>query len=254
MKVKPIFAILFVALLLTACGPQQATAPAPTPEAETPQPTITPDPCLTQNLPPEVTRVNSLMREFDDYAELASNTPQAQLVQLIPEMQRILRAAEDLQVPSCLTKLKEFQIAHMNVVVKTLMAFMANADAQLINAGISQAQQTHQQYDAEKARLLGVTLPVPPTYTSVPGTPAAGGTPVLSFVTNTGTEAVVLLSSPDLNAGGIAMLEAGLTTVALGKTEDGAWIQVEVPGQPGQRAWVDAKLVSVSGELPVVTP
>jgi hypothetical protein len=142
----------------------------------------------------------------------------------------------------------------MNVVVKTLMAFMANADAQLIGAGITQAQQTHQQYDTEKARLLGVTLPAPPTYTSAPGTPGAGGTPALSFVTNIGTEAVVLRSSPDLNAGGIAMLEAGLTTVALGKTEDGAWIQVEVPGQPGQRAWVDARLVAVSGELPVVTP
>jgi hypothetical protein len=171
-------------------------------------------------------------------------------------MQRILRDAEDQQVPSCLSKLKEYQIAHMNVVVKTLMAFMSNPDPKLINAGISQAQQLHSEYDVEMARLLGITLAVPPTLTPVSGTPDAGAatTPAFNFVTNTGTEAIALQASPDPNAGGVALLGAGLTTAAFGKTSDGKWIQVEVPNQPGQKAWVDASLVSLSGDVPIVTP
>ncbi len=252
MKVKTIIAVLLIALLSSSCGAKQATA-APA-SAGTPEPTITPDPCISQNLPDEVTKVNKLMREFDDYSELASSTPQNQLIQIIPEMQRILRDAEDQQVPPCLTKLKEYQLAHMNVVIKTLIAFMANPNTQLINAGISQAKQLHDQYSLEMARLLGITLAVPATFTPLPGTPASGVPAAFSFVTNTGTDPVVLRSSPDPNAGGVAMLEAGLTTGALGKTSDGKWIQVEVPGQPGQKAWVDASLVSISGDVPVVTP
>jgi hypothetical protein len=257
MKAKIPLAIFVIALLLTACGGRTAVDVSTTTDTETPAPTFTPDPCLSQNLPDEVAKVNKLMREFDDYSELASNTPQTQLIQIIPDMQRILRDAEDQQVPPCLSKLKEYQLAHMNVVVKTLMTFMGNADAQLINAGISQAQQLHNRYDLEMARLLGITLTtVPPTLTPVQGTPATGtgGTSASGFVTNTGTEAIVLHASPDPNGGGIAMLEAGLTTSALGKTSDGKWIQVEVPNQPGQKAWVDASLVAVSGDLPTVTP
>jgi len=243
--------MLLLSLLLAACGNQPAATEV---SAETPQPTITPDPCLSENLPGEVKKVNTLMREFDDYADLASNTVQGQLVQIIPDMQRILRDAEDQIVPSCLAKLKEYQLAHMNVVVQTLIVFMGNPDSQIINAGIAQAQQLHNQYDTEMARLLGVTLVVPPTFTPLPGTPASGSNPSIIFVTNSSTQGVVLLSAPDANAGGVAMLEAGLTTVALGKTADGKWIQVEVPGQPGQKAWVDASLVAVSGELPIITP
>jgi hypothetical protein len=153
-----------------------------------------------------------------------------------------------------MTKLKEYQLAHMNVVVQTLLAFMSNADAQLINSGIGQAQQIHNQYDLEMARLLGVTLAVPATFTPMSGAPTSEATPSLVFVTNSGAEAVVLLSAPDPGSGGIAVLEAGLSATAFGKTGDGKWIQVEVPGQPGQRAWVDASLVAVSGELPVVIP
>jgi hypothetical protein len=56
-----------------------------------------------------VAKVNALMREFDDYSALASNTPQAQLVVVVPELQRVLREVEDLSVPACLDTLSTFR-------------------------------------------------------------------------------------------------------------------------------------------------
>jgi hypothetical protein len=43
-------------------------------------------------------------------------------------------------------------------------------------------------------------------------------------------------------------------TPAFGRTADGLWYQVEVPGQPGQKAWVSTAVVQISGEPPIVTP
>src|SRR3990172_8653218 len=135
--------ILILSILLTACGAGEATQAA----TETPPvATSTPDPCSSENLPAEIGRVHKLMREFDDYSALASNTPQAQLIQIIPDLQRVLRDAEDQRVPACLIDLKKLQLAHMNTVVQTLMGFMNTTDAagvEQINAGIAQARNLH---------------------------------------------------------------------------------------------------------------
>jgi hypothetical protein len=170
MRAKTILIFLCFAYFVTACG----GAPS---GSEPTEPTVTPDPCAPENLQAEVIKVNKLMREFDDYAELASNTVQGQLIQVIPEMQRILRDAEDQPAPACLVELKRLQIAHMNVVVQTLMAFMGNADAQQVSAGIGQAQQLHNEYDVEMARLLGVTLVAPSTVTPLSIPPTTQATP-----------------------------------------------------------------------------
>ena len=108
------------------------------------------------------------MREFDDYSTLASSTPNAQMMNLIPDMQRIRREAEDQEIPACLSTLKQIQLAHMNTVLQTLLAFVGQADANTINAGIAQARDLHTKYDVEIARLLGITLPPPPTAISTP--------------------------------------------------------------------------------------
>jgi hypothetical protein len=152
------FTLVLIPLLLTACGRQVVATQAPVS-------TSTPDPCSAENLPAEVIKVNNLMREFDDYSSLASNTPQEQLVKVIPELQRIQRAAEDLAVPACLQTLKQLELAHMNTVVQTLLAFLGSADLQMVNDGIAQARELHNQYDIEMARLLGITL-IPPTATT----------------------------------------------------------------------------------------
>lgn len=154
--------ILFIVLSLTlvACGGSENISTTQTliPEA-TPEITLTPDPCVAPTLNDEVTKVNKLMREFDDYSTLASNTPQTQLVVVIPELQRVLRETEDQVVPVCLENLKRLQLQHMEVVVQTLLAFMGESiNVELVNAGIAQARELRQQYDVEMARLLGITL------------------------------------------------------------------------------------------------
>ena len=153
--------LLLLCLVTAACG---SNAPAATPTA---------DLCSAENLPAEVNKVQMLMRNFDDYALLASNTPQGQLIQILPDMQRITRSAEDLPVPACLQALKDLQVTHMKAVVTTLMAFMRTTDAaglEQVNAGISEARDLRMKYDVEAARLLGVTLTPSPTALAV--TPA----------------------------------------------------------------------------------
>ena len=157
--------LIVFTVFLSACSGEAAIPPTET----TLPSTATPDPCSEANLPNEVSKIHKLMREFDDYSALASNTPQQQLVVVIPELQRILRDAQDQPVPACLIRLKELQISHMTMVVQTLLAFVGNSDANLVNQGIAQARDLHTQYDVEMARLLGITLTV--------ATPAPTGTP-----------------------------------------------------------------------------
>jgi hypothetical protein len=259
MKRILILLIFTISFLLAACS--WAGTPAAT---ETRTITATPDLCAPENLPAEVAKVNKLMREFDDYSSLASNTPQSQLVILIPEMQRILRDAEDQAVPACLTNLKKMQLAHMNIVVQTLMAFMNSTDVNVVNAGIAQARQLHAQYDIEMASLLGTTLVAPPSPTPGAATPEANSTPAptaivqpAALVINPGPNSVNMRSAPSLDAPGSGALEAQASATAIGKSADEQWIQVEIPGQPGQTAWVFASLVQLSvpiAQLPVVTP
>jgi hypothetical protein len=257
MRIPPLF--LFCALfLLAACGETPAAV-----ETSTAAPSLTPDPCSTENLPGKVAEINKLMREFDDYSALASNTPQTQLVLVIPELQRILREAEDQSVPACLQHLKTLQIDHMTVVVQTLMAFMSSSDAGVVNSGIAVARDLHGQYDVELARLLGVTLAVVTPSSASLATPEAGATdsPTTAApsaaVTNPGPNEVNLRNAPDLNAAQVGVLGAQVSTLALGRTENDEWLLVEIPGQPGQTAWVYAPLVQLSVPmegLPVVSP
>jgi hypothetical protein len=254
---KFLLPIVLLGLFLSSCRGAPATVAA----TETPAPTVTPDPCSEANLPSEVAKVNKLMREFDDYSALASNTPQQQLVAIIPELQRVLREAEDQVVPACLNDLKALQLKHMGTVVQTLMAFMSSSDANLVSSGIAQARDLHTQYDTEMARLLGITMVPVPTNTTAPvqpnETPQANETQPPVTATNLGPISVNLRNAPDINAGEIATLDSQKSTLALGRTEDSQWVLVEVPGQPGQKGWVSAPLVQISvpvEQLPVVTP
>ena len=247
------FSLLVVTvLLMAACRGVETETPVEVPTLSS---TSTPDPCMSENLPAEVEKVNAHMREFDDYAALASNTPQSQLIVIIPEMQRVLRAAEDEQVPACLTDLKELQVRHMKVVVQTLLAFMGGADANAVSVGITEARNLHAQYDVEMARLLGVTLsfftPIPPTQPVV-----STSTPVPTVI-NPGPNQLNLRTLPDFNAPATNVLEAGASAVALGRTDNNQWILVEVPDKPGSKAWVYATVVQLSvpiEALPVSNP
>jgi hypothetical protein len=114
------------------------------------------------------------MREFDDAAKLATYVPREQLSNSIAELQRIRREAEEEQIPPCLTNLKSIQVQHMNTVIDTLIAFMANSlDQQTLDQSIAFARQQHDQYTLELARVLGLTvvaatLPPAPSETPTP--------------------------------------------------------------------------------------
>lgn len=98
------------------------------------------------------------MQEFENAAVIAASAPREQLIAPIAELQRIRRNAEDLPTPACLKTLKETQLAHMNIVIETLMAFMDNTNQEAIDQGILLARQLHNQYLVEMAKLLGVTV------------------------------------------------------------------------------------------------
>ena len=115
------------------------------------------------------------MREFDDAAILAQNTPLEQLSDPIAELQRIRREAEDELVPGCLITLKTHQIDHMNAVIETLVAFMGGTDQQTLEQGITAAREQHDEYTLELARLLGLT--VVPATVAVTDTPEETATP-----------------------------------------------------------------------------
>jgi hypothetical protein len=154
-------------LLLTSCGNQQMST-------QSPIETATPDPCSSENLPDTIQVVNELTREFDDASQLASNLPAPQLPDIISNMQRIRRAAEDLEAPACLTTLKTHQLNHMNGMIQTLLSFVGGADQATLNNGMTAARQEHEQYSLEVVKLLGITLepktatPPGPGITSTP--------------------------------------------------------------------------------------
>jgi hypothetical protein len=197
MKKLPIFGILVIlitALLLSACGdkasnsdetptvtrtrvPTRTATPLPTFTSTATSteiiPTATPDPCSDENIEAEVAKVHKFMREFDDASVLAANMPREQLGTAIAGLQKIRRDAEDQLVPSCLFMLKTYQIAHMNTVINTLIAFLGGSEQDVIDQGIALARQQHDQYTLELARVLGLTV-IPesdlltPTATSTP--------------------------------------------------------------------------------------
>lgn len=259
MRKTIIFCQIIFCFFIAACDSSENTSevPPPAPMTETVEAIATLDPCLAPALNDEVAKINKLMREFDDYSTLASNTPQTQLVVIIPELQRILREAEDQVVPSCLLSLKKLQLEHMEIVVQTLLAFIGNSDPNLVNTGISRARDLHQQYDIELARLLGITLQIstaPATTLETSSPPTSSPT---SILTNPGPNKINLWSAPSFDAPVSGVLAVQATANAVGRTADNQWIQVEIPGQSGQTAWVIASVAQLSvpiEQLLVVTP
>ena len=148
--------LFIAAALLTGCaGNQTAANIAPTATASV---TATPDLCAPGNIEAEVNKVHKHMREFDDTSMVAANMPQEQISNAIIDLQRIRRAAEDEPIPGCLVGLKTYQIAHMNSVINTLVAFMSGSDQQTVDQYLALARQQHDQYTLELARVLGLTV------------------------------------------------------------------------------------------------
>jgi hypothetical protein len=145
---------LFI-LLLSACG----ATPAST---DLPSPTATTNPCNPEVVSETVKPINDLMREFDDASALASNLTLEQLPEAISNLQRIRRLAQDITPANCLVTLHGYELAHMNAVIETLLAFLSGADTATLSQGLNLAREQHDLYSVELVRVLGVTL-VPAT-------------------------------------------------------------------------------------------
>jgi hypothetical protein len=154
---KPYRSLLFATLVLflSACGSQDPLITSAAPISNS---TSTPDTCSAENIAGSIKEVNDLQREFDDASQLASNLAREQLPNSISDMQRLRRAAEDHQVPACLSELKTHQLAHMNIVIDTMISFVGGADTETLDRGIAEAREEHDLYTLEIARLLGITL------------------------------------------------------------------------------------------------
>ena len=238
--------LLLLSILLSACAVDDRATPTAQPSA-TAQPT--PDPCAPENISGEVEKMHKIMREFDDETVLAQYTPREQLNPNISNLQRIRREAEDQPVPSCLVTLKGHQLAHMNTVIKTFLGLRGGVDVDEINQDIMLARQQHDAYILERANLLGLTVP------AIPTGDAGQGTSVLVF--NPGPDTVALFSRPDENAPNLGFLDIGETAIAVGRDEDGTWIQVTLPDQPKLIVWLRTEAVQMSASpdsLPVGTP
>ena len=111
------------------------------------------------------------MREFEDASQLISNLPAQQLPEVISNLQRLRRNAEDIQIPACLATLKTHQLNHMNLMIKTLLAFVGGGDQAALTNGLEQARNEHDLYSLEIVRLLGITL------APITATPSAQDTP-----------------------------------------------------------------------------
>jgi hypothetical protein len=266
MKRIPVFSsLLITALLLVACGskPAPPTAEGPTatgntavPSGPTVTPSATPDLCTQDQMADTVKIVNTYVYQFVNYSSLSIQVPPAQLPQMVASMKAIRQALQQQIVPPCLTDLKHYALQYMDAVIQTETTYMSQAtpDKLAFEAGRQQALKYNDQYAIEMARLLGVTL-APQN-----ATPAAqeSSTPAGAVVFNPGPNPLNLHRAPSLTSESIGMLEANASAKAIGRSSNGEWIQVEVPGQPGARAWVYASLVQyTSGDasvLPVATP
>jgi len=154
-RIKNFISYLFIVFLffLAGCGNQNVPTEAFF-HTETPGN----DPCSSANLPTTVQEINNLMREFDDASQLATNTSPQQLPDIISNLQRIRRAAEDTRIPVCLGSLKTHQLNHMNLTIQSLIAFVGGTSQDELNAGLEKARQEHDLYSLEIVRLLGITL------------------------------------------------------------------------------------------------
>ena len=71
---------------------------------------------------------------------------------------------------------------------------------------------------------------------------------------NPGPYPVNLFAVPSQSGRLVSTLDVGKAAPAIATTNDGQWVQVQVPGHPDQKAWVLASQVALVPPTPVATP
>jgi len=253
--------VIVLSLVLLAACAAPATAPAapaptalpPTSTALPPAPTATLDPCSPQLLPGEIDKVAAISNRFDDITFMAQSTPTEQLAAVIIKLQEIRFDAQDHPVPACLDALKQGQLDFMAAVVETMINFMGGETGPSIQDKIDASRQVRQGYDAELSRLLGIPYATPPPLPTAAIKPTSTPAPV----TATTKQDMYILLGPGLNYPAAGTFLVNQVTNATGRSEANDWVQLGIPGKPGEFGWVPVQLVQLSGalsDLPVVEP
>lgn len=242
--------LLLLGVILAACaGASPAAQPA------VPSPSATEDLCAPNTIVTQVKKVHDLIRQFDDGLFVANLTPQAQLSNIVMQLQGVRRQAENLEVPGCVSTLQSTAVQYMNSVIVYLAHFMGGGTADRIGSEIQASQSLRIAYETEMARLIGATYVPPPTQaplpTQVPATPVPdSGTPAAAVtVSNTSQATVNLRDAPTQDGQLLGYLQPGESAKAIGRTEASDWIAIELAGAPNGFAWVYAELVTVAGAV-----
>ena len=105
----------------------------------------------------------------------------------------------------------------------------------------------------ELANLLGVPYSTPTPLPTMPVRPTSTAAPV----TATTTQDIYVLLGPGLNYPAAGTFLMNQQTNVTGRTEANDWVQLEIPGKPGELGWAPLQMVKLSGalsDLPVVAP
>ena len=249
---KKFLAVLLLgAFFISSCAPLTSAESTPTPLP--PTPTAPPDPCSAENIVIEVEDLQALVNSFQDGMNIANNTDVNLLIHPILRLQEIQQEIRRIEVPSCLTGLKETSVQYSISVINYLLIFMNTQDpnSEDLATAIQNSQQLWQAVISNFNSVFttaGLTpQELPELNQALPDTEGIG--PVMI---NEGPGVVNVHAAPNTEAEIIATLEAGSQAQVLGKNESGEWIQIDFNGSLG---WVFAETVTISmpvGDLPVI--
>jgi uncharacterized protein YraI len=214
-------------------------------------PSSTPDPCSKENLPAEVKTISRTMAEFDELSFLAQSTPKEQLAVVILEMHKVRNTAVDMDVPTCLDEVKGVEVSFMDGVILTMSNFMAGASGIPIQSQINATRELRNKYESMVAEKLGVayvtSTPLPPTPVVPTSTPGK--------ITVSTTQDMYVLGGPSLDYTAVGTIQVGETANAIGRSEIGEWIQIELVAKPGETGWLPKPMIKLNGkyiDLPIV--
>ncbi len=243
--------LLLGLLIVSACANQPQPTAIPAKVVAMPTANL----CAPENVKTTAGELHQFMRAFDDAYQLAAILPRTQVAPQVSKLQDIRRAAQDYVAPACLTHLKESQILHMNTTINTFLAFLSGADTERVNQGLALARQQHDAYVLELAQLIGATVVVLPSVTTVAQAPTAE-TPSPIVIVNPNDSPINLYAFASMTSALVGALEAGQSAIAVGRSSAGEWVLIEFPDKPGQTFWVYTSFIQFTAgdleSLPIV--
>jgi hypothetical protein len=214
--------------------------------------------CATQETKkPEIERIARMMGEFDDTSFLvqAIKNPD-QLVQVILVLQRVRRDAVNSNPPECLIPLRDAQVNFMSGVVLTTVSIMSRAKADVIQRQLGETRKLREIFDKELATQLGLKYVTATPAPTIPAT-AIPPTSTVTPVTATTEQDIYVVQGAGLNFPAVGTFLKGQVTNVIGRNEQGDWIAIDVPSNPGNAGWVPKQLIKLNGaegSIPIITP